>query len=281
MSLDIRIWDVNHGNSASIKLPNGNIMMIDCASNPLTNFSPILRTKTLWGESLGYLIITHPHMDHIRDITNIDSYKPTVLHRPKIDYSFLREDKSEEDLEIINKYIDFQAEFTEPVKSPNAPTKPWREDVEIMNYYLKGDHVDLNNYSLVTFISYGAFHFATAGDITTDGWKKLIEQEGDGFLNRLSRVNFFQASHHGRKNGFNSIIFKKMDPYLIFISDKHVQDTDASSRYRAYCQGWDVLNEITSDMIERKVLTTRNDGRIKITVNKDKKTYVDVSTRLP
>ena len=281
MSLDIRIWDVNHGNSASIKLPNGNIMMIDCASNPLTNFSPILRTKTLWGESLGYLIITHPHMDHIRDITNIDSYKPTVLLRPTIEYSLLREGKSKEDLEIINKYIDFQTAFTEPVEPPDAPTKPWREEVEIKSCLLKGDHADLNDYSVVTFISYGAFHFATAGDITTEGWEKLIAQEGDDFLRRLSRVNFFQASHHGRENGFNSIIFEKMNPYLVFISDKRVQDTDASSRYRSYCQGYNVIDEITSDMIERKVLTTRNDGRIKITVNKDGKTHVTVSTRLP
>lgn len=165
MSLDIRIWDVNHGNSASIKLPNDDIMMIDCASNPITGFSPILRTKELWDERLQYLIITHPHMDHIRDITNIDSYKPRILRNPKIDSDRLRAGKSEEDLEIINKYIDFESQFTEPVEYP-----PRDQEIEITNYCLNGDHEDLNDYSIVTFISYGAFHFATAGDITSQGW---------------------------------------------------------------------------------------------------------------
>jgi len=281
LSLDIRIWDVNHGNSSSIKLPNGNIMMIDCASNPLTDFSPIKRTKGLWGGKLGYLIITHPHMDHIRDIVNIDSYKPTTLLRPKIDYSILREGKYGEDLEIINKYIDFQSYFTVPVNTPNAPTQPWRGDVEIENYFLKGNHTDLNDYSVVTFISYGGFHFATAGDITTEGWEKLIEQEGDDFLDRLARVNFSQASHHGRENGFNHMIFEKMNPYLVFISDKRVQDTDASDRYRSYCRGWPVTDELTDEETRRRVLTTRNDGRIKIVVNKYDKTHVGVYTRLP
>ena len=276
MSLDIRIWDVNHGNSASIKLPNDDIMMIDCASNPLTDFSPILRTRELWDESLKYLIITHPHMDHIRDITNIDSYKPRILDRPKIDYERLRDGKSEEDLEIINKYIDFESEFTTPIEYP-----PQGQEFKIKNYYLEGDHEDLNDYSIVTFISYGAFHFATAGDITAKGWKQLIDQEGDDFLKNLSQVNFFQASHHGRESGFDPIIFETMKPYLVFISDKRVQDTDASDRYRSYCQGWDVRNESTEDVTERKVLTTRNDGRIKIIVNKDEETRVSVSTQLP
>lgn len=220
-------------------------------------------------------------MDHIRDIVNIDSYKPATLLRRKIDYSILRKGKYDKDLETINKYIDFQSSFTEPVTASDAPTQPWSGEIEIKNYLLKGDHADLNDYSIVTFISYGGFHFATAGDITTEGWEKLIEQKGDGFLDRLARVNFFQASHHGRENGFNPIIFEKMNPYLVFISDKRIQATDASDRYRPYCRGWTVIDEITGKETPRRVLTTRNDGRIKIVVNKYGKTHVGVYTRLP
>jgi len=278
MTLDIRIWDVNHGNAMSIKLPNGNVMMIDCGSNPITDFSPIYQTKRLWKKDLGYLVISHPHMDHIRDIVNIDSFKPTTLLRPKIDYSVLRNGKSGSDLDIINKYINFQESYTAPVVPPHAPSKEWREDVEVKNYSLNGEHDDLNDYSFVTFISYGSFHFASGGDLSSSGWDELVEQEGKSFLDRLAKVNFFHASHHGRKEGFNSDILNEMNPFLVLISDKRVQDTSVTDRYRSYCQGWGVTDENTGYETTRKVLTTRSDGRIKIEVDIVDKTQVGVYT---
>ena len=36
----------------------------------------------------------------------------------------------------------------------------------------KGDHDDLNDYSSITFLSYVAFHYANAGDITSTGMGK-------------------------------------------------------------------------------------------------------------
>ena len=279
MKLNIRIWDVNHGNSMSVKLPNGNVMMIDCGSNPTTNFSPINRTRRLWGRDLSYLIISHPHMDHIRDIVNIDSFKPTTLLRPKLSNSILRSGKSGSDLDVIETYIDFQGNYTVSARSPSAPSKEWSNEVQVKNYSLNGDHNDLNDYSIVTFISYGSFHFLSGGDLSSSGWDRLIEQEGQPFLDRLSRVNFFQASHHGRREGFNPDILDVMNPYLVFISDKEVQDTSVTERYSPFCQGWNITDENTGYETTRKVLTTRSDGRIKINVEIDDRTRVGVYTR--
>ena len=279
MKLDMRIWDVNHGNSMSVKLPNGNVMMIDCGSNPNTNFSSINQTRRLWGKDLSYLIISHPYMDHIRDIVNIDSFKPTTLLRPKLHPSILRNGKSGSNLDVIDTYIDFQNNYTAPARSPSAPSKEWGNQVEVTNYSLNGDHNDLNDYSFVTFISYGGFHFLSGGDLSSSGWDRLVEQEGQSFLDRLSKVNFFQASHHGRREGFTPDILDTMNPSLVLISDKEVQDTSVTERYRPFCQGWKITDENTGDETTRKVLTTRNDGRIKINVEIDDTTRVGVSTR--
>ena len=279
MKLDMRIWDVNHGNSMSVKLPNGNVMMIDCGSNPDTNFSPINHTKRLWGADsiLSYLIISHPHMDHIRDIVKINSFKPVVLLRPKIDPSILRNGMSGSNLDIINTYIDFQNNYTEPQSSPNAPSKEWGDQVELENYSLDGDHDNLNDYSFVTFISYGGFHFLTGGDLSSSGWDNLVEQEGEPFLDKLSQVNFFHASHHGRKEGFNSNILNNMnDLYLVLISDKNIQATSVTERYIPFCKGWKVTDENTGNVTKRKVLTTRNDGRININVEDTDTTNVGI-----
>jgi beta-lactamase superfamily II metal-dependent hydrolase len=282
--LEIIIWDVNHGNCSVVKLPNGKVVMIDCASNPLTGFSPILYTKAYWNLSqLDYLIISHPHMDHIRDIVNIESLLPKLLTRPKIDHSVLLEKKSDEDLKVMRKYIEIDNRYTATPSTDDDPTLPsWSGGAEIFNYGLTGEQSDLNNYTFVTFIQYGGFCFASGGDLSSKGWELMINQQGESFTQRLENVNFFQVPHHGRAEGFHPVVFNYMkDVRLMMVSDTKEQDTSAVGRYSDYCKGWeDVYNENAKEYVkERKVLTTRNDGRIKIIVNvRDASTVVSVKT---
>lgn len=279
--LEILIWDVNHGNSTSICLPNGKTIMLDCAANPVTGFSPIWRTRERW-KGLDYLIISHPHMDHISDIMNIEHLKPHILQRPRINHQRLLEDKEDVYKDIIDYYIDFESGYNQPIPDHQNPSSTnWSGDVKIETFSLNGEQSDLNDYSIVTFLSYGGFTFAYAGDLTSNGWERLIEQEGVKFTNLLKRTNFFEVSHHGRKEGYNPIIFDYMtDMKLGFVSDKHEQTTSVTSSYSQFCKGWRVNNEVTGEhMDERKVLTTRADGRIKITVDvKSDATEVGVST---
>ena len=281
--LEIIVWDVNHGNATSVKLSNNKTIMLDCGSNPLTDFSPIIATKRHWGiNRLDYLVISHPHIDHIRDILNLEYDEPSILSRPRnIDHAELRKEKSGIDKEIIEKYIDLDHRYNNffSLKSENYS---WGEDVDIQNFRLNQTSNDLNNYISVTFLTYGNFCFAYAGDLTTQGWEDLINQEGSKFTNMLKKVNFFQVPHHGRKEGYSSIIFDYMNPYLAIVSDKKTQDTSITSRYSEKCRGWDVYDENSAEyMKNRKVITTRNDGRIKINVTIPSHTEVGVSTSIP
>src|SRR5208337_929031 len=80
-SARIIVWDVGHGSSMSIKTPSGKTAMIDLGANVETEFSPIKFTKNIWGITrLDYLIISHPHVDHIRDIVNFQLLRPAVLN---------------------------------------------------------------------------------------------------------------------------------------------------------------------------------------------------------
>jgi beta-lactamase superfamily II metal-dependent hydrolase len=271
MKLEILVWDVNHGNSTSIKLPNGKVIMIDCSSNPETGFSPVFATKRLWNVNrLDYLIISHPHMDHIRDFINMDQLDPRVFYRPRIiDHNELLKGKTGNDLDVVEKYIEYDKRYVEPLTPNEIPTSSsWSGDVTIHNFRLNGEQSDFNNYSSVTFLSYGSFHFAYGADLSSDGWNNLIDQEGTKFTDRLAKVNFFEASHHGRKEGFNTKIFDyMMNPKLTIVSDKQEQDTSVSDRYYKYCKGWDIYNQNTDQWDNgRRVVTTRSDGRIKIEV---------------
>jgi competence protein ComEC len=279
MELEILIWDVNHGNSTSVKLPNGNTIMFDCAANPITDFSPIRQTKDHWGY-LDLLVVSHPHLDHISDIMNIDYLKPSLLLRPKVSHTQLRDGKYGSSEDIIEKYIDFEINYNEKPSWANNPNYNWGGDVEINHFGLYGYQEDMNDYSLVSFLTYGGFTFAYAGDLTSEGWEHLIEQEGSKFTNLLQKTNFFEVSHHGRREGFNSIIFEYMKNLkMAFISDKYLQTTSVTGSYSQYCNGWQIIDEITKESDNRKVLTTRNDGRIKINVKQfGDTTEVGVST---
>lgn len=258
-------------------------MMLDCGSNPLTDFSPIIATKRHWGiDTLDYLVISHPHMDHIRDILNLNYGEPSVLSRPRnINHDELRKGKYGRDREIIEKYIDLDQRYNGSF-SFKLGNSSWSGDVDIQNFRLNRVSSDLNDFSSVTFLTYGGFCFAYAGDLTTQGWEDLMNQEGSRFTNMLKKVNFFQVSHHGRKEGYHPAIFDYMNPYLAIISDKRTQSTSVTNNYSEKCKGWDVFDENAYEyMKNRKVITTRKDGRIKINVKISSKIIVDVRAMTP
>ena len=253
------------GLQISARAPNGNVLMLDCAANPNTGFSPICQTKRRW-RRLDLLKISHPHIDHISDIVNIDCFKPAMFLVPYVSYERLRKGKYGRPKMIIEKYIGFLKKQRLVSPSKLGPSR-WG-GVTISWFKLKGYQSDINDYSSVTFLTYESCTFAYAGDLSSAGWSRLITQEGFKFTRMLRKTTFFVASHHGREEGFNPIIFGHMrNLKMVFISDKNVQPTSVTDWYSKRCSGWDVTNESTGYTKRRKVVTTRNDGRIKIKIS--------------
>ena len=78
----MKIWNVELGLAVHIKAPNGRYIVIDLGSTNST--SPL---KSLSGKEVRYMIITHPHLDHFSDISQIDIDKEVfngLLGRGKI-----------------------------------------------------------------------------------------------------------------------------------------------------------------------------------------------------
>ena len=68
---------------------------------------------------LDYLVVSHPHVDHISDIINVsEKYDITVLQRNKnLDAETMRiENPDGEDNEYLKKYFSISDKFTEPCK---------------------------------------------------------------------------------------------------------------------------------------------------------------------
>jgi competence protein ComEC len=82
-------WDDQHGHATYIKTPNNRHIVIDLGTGDYSSnneaFSPLQHLKYNYHvNQLDYVIITHPHLEHISDILNFDDLRPKVLLCPRL-----------------------------------------------------------------------------------------------------------------------------------------------------------------------------------------------------
>ena len=193
--MEIKIFDVEHGNCALIKSPNNKYVLIDCGHNDTTDFRPSSHLKSN-NISLDNLIISNVDQDHISDLPDIHAYhSPTVLTRnPLIDRRYIINNK-EEVTEAMNSYINMHEYYNGPVSNEDYGGMQ-------MNYFFHSSSKfqDFNNLSLVTFVQYNGLTLIFPGDLENAGWLEFLKNTE--FTKLLQNTNIFIASHHGRESGY-------------------------------------------------------------------------------
>jgi len=274
--LEIIIWDVQHGNAIYMKTPNGTHICFDIGSGSFGSgqtFSPLAYLKEKWNVGrLNYLVISHPHADHISDISTLfeREMKPCVLTRPKgLSEEFIREANQNKFSEIIDLYLELDKNYSSDVLWENNPRNPTNNGgIYIENFSQRKAGMDnINNYSFVSVISFGSQKIIIPGDIETVGWNALLEKED--FLKAIKGTTIFIASHHGRESGFSSDLFKYIKPDIVIISDGAYSDTSSTDRYYNHSKGVKVKSRSSGEEKTRYVLTTRNDYAIYIGIEYD------------
>ena len=271
MSVKIVFWDVQHGNASYIKSPNDRNIVIDLGTGSYANndqiFSPLLHLKNLYDVSqLVYIIVTHPHLDHIDDILNFDYLSSKVFQRPT---SLSKEDilvnVREEDRPKFDKYLEINSRYNQPL-GENNPDDPCNPDnyggLIIRNFTpVSCSTSNINNHSIITIISYAGIKTIFTGDNELASFNELMENEQ--FIDAVKDADLLLAPHHGRESGYHNDFVSIVNPRLVVISDGRFCDTSAISRYTNKCRGWTVYKRNESSE-ERKCLTTRNDGVITV-----------------
>ncbi|MCZ7400605.1 MAG: hypothetical protein O8C61_00100 [Candidatus Methanoperedens sp.] len=284
MTLEIVFWDVQHGSSTYIKTPNGKHIVQDLGigsyGDSSKEFSPLLHLKNKWGvNQLDYVIITHPHKDHIDDIMNFDKLSPRVLSRPKhLPKNEIIKNVQEDDMHIFDKYFEINQRYSSPVSSSEDPSLSNNNGgVEIQTFTPNSSSTsNINNHSIVTVLSYANSKVLLAGDNEPPSWKELLEKES--FRNAIKNADILLAPHHGRESGFYSELFEHFKPRLTIISDGQFCDTSATDRYSKISTGWTVHHR-NCEKEKRNCVTTRNDGVIvlKLGYNSDKEPFIYVT----
>lgn len=259
--MKLTVHNVGHGLCISLIHQNGNLMLWDCGHN--TDNRPSVFLTAAGISKVDYFFITNYDEDHISDLPNLrQSLNIRSIFRNKtITADQLHSLKLESGpispamkslLDMIGRYTG--GPLAPPPDFPNVNFSLFKNTYGV-------EYSDTNNISLVTFLSCGNNKFIIPGDIEKVGWESLMTNQL--FLNELSDVDVFIASHHGREDGYCEGLFEYCHPDVFIFSDsfkKHATQ-EMTNTYKKHANG------IQFNGTTRYVLTTRNDGSLTWTID--------------
>lgn len=194
-SNSITFFNVGQGDAIYIKSADDKRILIDAGpSNNLSEhlglyFFPFLCR-------FDYVIITHPHEDHVGGLSNVFSdCRVGEVIMPKFDYNSL----------VFQKIL-------ETIRSKNIPILHVEDKQKIIFndfvlYFLSPDYEFLanetnpNNFSIVLLLDSFAFEALLMGDLEKEGQEKI----DINFLKELvdGHLDVIKVAHHGAKDSLN------------------------------------------------------------------------------
>lgn len=280
----VKVLDVGQGDSTFLRLPNGTSILVDCCVNDkiISWLNDNLPEDDDGKKILDYLIITHPHEDHIRGIKKLgDNYKINNFYESG-HRLYVSNDKKDE----YQQYYDMLALIQKVKKNGGehvkleayAPLEIIDEpEVQITvlsptEAYLleeKTKDRDIHDQCLVLRVEYKNRVIMFTGDSSLEAWRDRIHPKYED--KKVLKSTILHASHHGSYTFFkpkgkgdedaNTDIIDVINPDMTIISvgkdNNHGHpDDDALSIY----------TEVTND---KQLFRTDEHGSIELTFEED------------
>lgn len=216
MSFKAHFLDVGQGDTSFVELPNGQFMLIDCNQREdvldilkyIKGIIPIKDNKYL----IDYLVLTHPHKDHIRGLKN-------VVCDEEISIGEIWESghRTRDDDEEYKKYVELMNRDDLNVIKVKAAPIPFREFDDIKIYifapskYVTEDEKDdsrkaIHSRCMVMKIEYNDKSILFTGDSSFDCWKeRIVPNYSDDSKNlgeNLLKSDVLSVAHHGSRTFF-------------------------------------------------------------------------------
>jgi beta-lactamase superfamily II metal-dependent hydrolase len=270
-NVEMIIWDVQHGNAIYVKTPNDKHLVFDLGigdySGHNPSFSPLgMLWHTYNVRKLDFVMITHPHRDHIDEILHFDAFTPSVFQRPR---HLMKEDVmqniQDKDRPKFEKFFELNERYVGNVEgTPHDTRVPSNYGGVSFQFFgtatLPKDNI--NNHSIITVLEYMGIKVIIPGDNEIPSLELLMQQEG--FKNAIKDCDILIAPHHGRESAYHEEFVTHANPRLTVISDGSICDTSANPKYSEKSRGWTVWKRGTNNSTERKLLTTNSDGEVYI-----------------
>ena len=199
--LKVHYLDVGQGDSIFIELPNNETMLIDAAESYQSE-NIINYLKNLNYQKIDYVIGTHPHTDHIGGLKDIiNTFEIGKIYMPKV----VSTTKTYENLLMAIKDKNLK------INTAKAGTSIIDTDALKINILAPNSetYTELNNYSVVTKITYGKTKFLFMGDA-----EKLSENE----IKENVTADVIKIGHHGSNTSSSINFIKKVNAKYGIIS---------------------------------------------------------------
>ena len=199
--LKVHYLDVGQGDSIFIELPNNETMLIDAAESYQSE-NIINYLKNLNYQKIDYVIGTHPHTDHIGGLKDIiNTFEIGKIYMPKV----VSTTKTYESLLMAIKDKNLK------INTAKAGTSIIDTDALKINILAPNNstYTELNNYSVVTKITYGTTKFLFMGDA-----EKLSENE----IKEDVTADVIKIGHHGSNTSSSIDFIKKVNAKYGIIS---------------------------------------------------------------
>lgn len=204
--LTIHLIDVGQGDSQLIITPQGSSVLIDAGD--LLQGDVVTAYLTRQGiRRIDYLILTHPHSDHIGGVPTIleqfqvsQVYLPPVVHTSQL-------------YERILTHLTTHQIPTSIVRKTSSILVEDGLEVKILS---SGQDFQehLNNWSLVTHIAHQSQVFLFMGDAEAESEKALMSSLHPSAL----RANVLKAGHHGSNTSSSDLFLDMVLPDIVLIS---------------------------------------------------------------
>lgn len=240
--LGIVCLNAGQGDATIIRLPNGKIMVVDCnVDKSPENIVKYLKDAGI--KKIDYLVITHPHQDHMSGTKDIaDNFEVGEVWTT--DYKRKRSEETPESYEVYQAYIKALNKLEKKgavIKTPTASNEPIVKDgkLEIRalgpSSSVQGNNEDIHEESIVVQVKVGKTSALFAGDTTNNQLDRICK-----YYN-IEKTTLLHAPHHGSDEGANRDAMKQIQPEYTVISvgkenpHGHPHD-DAMKTYRGTTQ---------------------------------------------
>jgi len=196
--------DVGQGDSILIQVNNKNLL-ID--AGPKSDKKKLLNyLSDLNLDKLDYVIASHPHEDHIGNMSEvIDDYNVLNFYAPKVQSTTKTFEKMIESLKSKNLKINVLKKGTDSINLG--------ENTKVTVFSpTKDSYEDLNNYSSVIKIEYGKTSFLFTGDAEEDVEKEILTSNED------ISADVLKVGHHGSSTSTTKDFLNKIHPLIGVIS---------------------------------------------------------------
>jgi beta-lactamase superfamily II metal-dependent hydrolase len=274
MSFEFYLFDVDHGQSAAIKVPNGSWCLFDAgASDSLSPTAEINRMVN--GQSASQInfkyykaTIGHFHGDHLCDYEQVFRAGPNFFRTVAFDDDYLADAEESSAPESYEQIEGFAQRFKSVYTGSGTPdygqarVREMSLPVAVARQVGGGANSRVNNASIVSRIECYGNVLLLCGDLEKEGWEYALSQSSNAaaWKELVSNVDILVAPHHGHASSFSVEMMGLAKPRVVVVSVRSGDD-QVDGRYSG-----DLVSGIKIGETEYKAITTRTNGTVHVTV---------------